>query len=388
MLDLNYDFDQLDGLMDGAELDALIITSKHNVQYLLGGYRYIFFSAMDAIGHSRYLPVVVYIKGDRDKTAYIGNTMERGEHENTPFWVPHFYPIGWSSMDSTRQVIDHLAKIGFAAGRIGVEPSFIPADAQDALRAALPSASFLDATSVLETLRSVKTPAELAILRDASERITASMQATIAASGVGSTKHEIIERLRVEETKRGVQFDYCLLTLGASHNRAGSHQRWAVGDVLSIDSGGNLDGYIGDICRMGVLGEPDNELVDMLGEIDEIQHAAFGEIKAGASGAEVIAAGKAALAQQPNKKYTDFFGHGMGLVSHEAPFLMTNHPVSYEGRDSDNPLKAGMVLSIETQMQHPKRGFIKLEDTLAVTQTGYELFGTEGRGWNRSNNTE
>ncbi len=74
----------------------------------------------------------------------------------------------------------------------------------------------------------------------------------------------------------------------------------------------------------------------------------------------------------------------MGLVSHEAPFLLTNHPVAYEGRDADKPLKAGMVLSIETHMQHPKRGFIKLEDTLAVTDTGYEMFGIEGRGWNES----
>ena len=40
-------------------------------------------------------------------------------------------------------------------------------------------------------------------------------------------------------------------------------------------------------------------------------------------------------------------------------------------------------LSVETTMLHPHRGFIKLEDTLAVTENGYELFGTEGRGWNQ-----
>jgi Xaa-Pro dipeptidase len=46
-------------------------------------------------------------------------------------------------------------------------------------------------------------------------------------------------------------------------------------------------------------------------------------------------------------------------------------------------LLAGMVLSIETTMPHPKRGFVKLEDTVAVTATGYEPFGDAGRGWNR-----
>jgi Xaa-Pro aminopeptidase len=98
----------------------------------------------------------------------------------------------------------------------------------------------------------------------------------------------------------------------------------------------------------------------------------------------VIAAGDAELAKQPSRGCTDFFAHGMGVITHEAPFLMTNHPVSYEGTDADKPLKAGMVLSVETTMQHPSRGFIKLEDTLAVTEEGYELFGSAGRGWNRS----
>jgi Xaa-Pro aminopeptidase len=41
-----------------------------------------------------------------------------------------------------------------------------------------------------------------------------------------------------------------------------------------------------------------------------------------------------------------------------------------------------MVVSIETTMLHPKRGFIKLEDTVVVTDTGCEGFGDGGRTWN------
>ena len=47
------------------------------------------------------------------------------------------------------------------------------------------------------------------------------------------------------------------------------------GDVLSLDSGGNYHGYIGDVARMAVLGEPDAELVELLDEIEEVQRAAF-----------------------------------------------------------------------------------------------------------------
>ncbi len=349
-----FDQSRLDRLMDEADFDFLIATSKHNVQYLLGGYKFIFFSGMDAIGHSRYLPLVIYEKGRPDRAAYIGNKMESGEHQNRPFWTPELHTATWGSLDAAALAAEHLTKIGRTDARIGIEPAFLPSDAYIALRKALPEAKVFDA-----------------------------MLATIAAAKEGSTKADIIEHLRREETNRGLHFEYCLLTLGSSHNRASSPQAWANGEVLSIDSGGNNQGYIGDLCRMGILGEPDAELEDLLHEIEAIQQAAFSKIKAGAMGEDMIIEAEATLKTSPSAAFTDFFCHGMGLISHEAPFLMTNHPVAYEGIDADKPLEANMVISVETTMLHPRRGFIKLEDTVAVTVDGYEMFGETGRGWNR-----
>nr|WP_234890817.1 Xaa-Pro peptidase family protein [Sinorhizobium meliloti] len=368
--------------MEEAGIDVLLATSKHNTQYLLGGYKFIFFAAMDAIGHSRYLPIVVYEKGSPDHSAYIGNRMEGGEHQNNPFWTPAVHTATWGTLDAAALAVEHLRKIGKAGARVGIEPPFLPADARDLFASRLDGARFVDATHTLERLRSIKTPQELEKLKVASELITDSMLATIAAAREGYTKGEIIERLRREETNRGLHFEYCLLTLGASHNRAASPQAWAKGEVLSIDSGGNYQGYIGDLCRMGVLGEPDAELEDLLAEVDSIQKAAFARIKAGATGSEMIASAEEILKSSPSAAFTDFFCHGMGLISHEAPFLMTNHPVAYEGVDADRPLEVGMIISVETTMLHPRRGFIKLEDTVAVTTDGYEMFGNRGRGWN------
>jgi hypothetical protein len=42
-----------------------------------------------------------------------------------------------------------------------------------------------------------------------------------------------------------------------------------------------------------------------------------------------------------------------------------------------------MVISIETSIALRRRGFVKLEDTLAVTDGGWEAYGDRGRGWNR-----
>ena len=74
----------------------------------------------------------------------------------------------------------------------------------------------------------------------------------------------------------------------------------------------------------------------------------------------------------------------MGLVSHEAPRLTNSGPVPYDAYDAQRPLEAGMVISVETTLLHPRRGFIKLEDTVAVTPTGHEIYGNRARGWNRA----
>src|SRR6185436_4643331 len=68
-LGIPFNHEKLDALMDEAGIDALVATSKHNIQYLLGGYRFFFFDYMDAIGVSRYLPVFVYPKGRPDQAA-------------------------------------------------------------------------------------------------------------------------------------------------------------------------------------------------------------------------------------------------------------------------------------------------------------------------------
>jgi Xaa-Pro aminopeptidase len=146
---------------------------------------------------------------------------------------------------------------------------------------------------------------------------------------------------------------------------------------------GNFHGYIGDLARMAVLGEPDAELQELLAEIEAIQRAAFAAVGPGRTGGDIYACAEKLLKQSKQCDNLEFLAHGMGLVSHEAPRLTAQGPVPYDDFDAKHPLEAGMVVSIETTLKHPRRGFIKLEDTLAVADNGYVIFGESGRGWNR-----
>jgi Xaa-Pro aminopeptidase len=378
-----FDSEHLDRLMDEAGIDVLLINSKHNIQYLLGGHRSFFFDYMDAMALSRYLPILVYFKGAPEKAGYFGHRLETHQTEIKPFWTPVSVTNNSTTTDTMAKAVDHLRKSGVNARRIAVEYAFLPVDAAVALRAAYPNAEMVDAVFVMEKLRARKTPEELKKLRTASDLVLESMQAIIANHGPGTTKQELNDALKREEVNRGLTFEYFLVAAGTSHNRAPSPQRWEQGDVLSLDSGGNYQGYIGDIARMAILGEPDAELEDLLGEIEEIQRAAFKPIKAGVMGGEIYAAGEARMRQSKQHNHMEFLAHGMGLVSHEIPHLTRRGPSPYGDEDAHKPLEPGYVISVETTLKHPSRGFIKLEDTVVVTEAGHDVYGEGGRGWNR-----
>ena len=381
-MSIPFDAKRLDELMEEAGIDALLVTSKHNIQYLLGGYRFFFFDYMDALGTSRYLPVLLYRRGRPEDAAYIGYQLEVYEQELGKFWTPTVKTSTRGTTDAIALAVEHVGRLGSGIKRVGVEASFMPADADAALRKALPQCEVVEAHFPLERLRAKKTAAEIELLRQASERVINSMLAVLKGCAPGVTKIELVDRLKREEVGRGLTFEYCLMTAGTSLNRAPSDQRLQKGDILSLDSGGNYRGYIGDLCRMGVLGEPDAELEDLLGAVDQIQQAARKPIRRGARGGEIFAAAEALLHASPHREYLEFMAHGMGLITHEAPRLA--HTRAYSGYDADRALESNMIVSIETTMKHPSRGFIKLEDTVAVTDDGWQAFGDKGRGWNRA----
>lgn len=382
-LAIPFDHTRLDRLMDQAGIDVIVATSKHNAQYLTGGHRANFFDYMDASGLSRYLPVFVYPKGAPEKAAYIGHRLEGFQVKADPLWVPETQAISGTSVDAVEKAAAYMAKAGLRPKCIAAEFAFLPYDAAKVLRAAFPDADWVDAVHVLERQRLKKSPAELALLKAASEKVLASMQAVIEGTAPGASKAEVAEALRREEVGRGLTFEYCLITAGTNLNRAPTAQRWEQGEIMSIDSGGQYRGYIGDISRMAIQGEPDAELEDMLAEIETIQRAAMKPIKAGAPGRVIYEAAEPLRARSKFQPL-DFLAHGMGLVSHEAPHLTETGPIPYPATDADLPLEAGTVISVETTLPHAKRGFIKLEDTVVVTETGFEIYGEGLRGWNRA----
>src|SRR4051812_43220903 len=198
MTEIPFNAQRLDRLMEAESMDWILATSDHNTRYLLGGYRFFFHENDSAIGVSRYLPVVGYRRGEPGAAFYVAAANESWHLEVEPVWVQRVETAAVTSRASAAAAASPLADAGPV--RVGIEPSFLPSDAMVALKAALPHAEFVDATAVLDELRSIKSLRELELLRRASQGIVDSMCATFKRLSPGMSRDVIAGLYRRELT--------------------------------------------------------------------------------------------------------------------------------------------------------------------------------------------
>jgi Xaa-Pro aminopeptidase len=379
-----FDVDKLDALMEEAGLDAVLVSSPHNLAYFLGGYRFFLYDKLDSVGISRYSPLLGYVRGRRDQAFYIGWGDEGwGLAANGGCWVPQTETIVWTAVDAAHRAAELLEQRLVATAHVGVELPYLTGDAFAALRGDLPGAALEDAVLALDELRATKTVHELADMRTGAELVVEAMQAIFAELQPGSTTAAVAEQLRVEETLRGLTFDYCLIAAAPDLVRAPSAQRVEEGAAVSLDSGAGYRGWVADLARMGIVGEPTPLQQELLEMVDAVQQAARAQVAPGRRGGELMDAAAECVRAMPQPERFHFVAHGMGRRAHEAPRLNIGKP-PYPATHRERPLEAGMVLSIETHVIHPEAGFVKLEDAVAVTADGCEPLGDGARGWNRA----
>jgi Xaa-Pro dipeptidase len=367
-----FDANKLDRLMGDAGLDLLLASTRHNVRYLTGGYYYHFHANAARMGLTQYLPFVGVPRGRVEESFYVCRAEERGQAEAATPWISNWVDAMRGTLPAAEGTITAVRKLGLAEGTIAVELPFLPADAYLALQRGLPTARLLDATPVLDELRAVKTPKELAHLRTVFDRVAEAIQAAFAAGKPGITTAEIARCTEREIVRRDMGFLYALVCAGPGTLRAPSSARWERGRILHIDAGGEVGDYLADICRMGCLGEPSPLARDLHSACIEVQGRVRQKVRRGVPCRDLLIEGERAVREHRFAPYGKFVAHGIGMVSHEQPHISATN---------ERPLEAGMVLSIETDFIHPEVGHVKIEDAVAVTESGCEGLGDLGRDW-------
>ena len=295
-----------------------------------------------------------------------------------PTWIPRVAFYGQYYVTDapeipgfrTDSVYDAVARaigeMGLSRARVGIEYERLPVGVYERLKKALPNVEFVDGTDVLMATREIKTPEEIARLRKAGDAIEKGLAACYAAAKPGMTELDLERIIRRTVLDEGCTTNYVQVgtgTRGAIGPLFSSDAPLKKGDFIRIDASARYQYYVSDICRMATVGEPTKQMRDVYAAVFEAEMAAVRLVKPGVKISQLF---DAAVKVPPTRGIKEYrrhhIGHGLGISSHERPFLTpTNHA----------PLEEAMVLCVETPYYLWNVGGFAPEDQLIVTKDGY-----------------
>ncbi|MBI4261123.1 MAG: aminopeptidase P family protein [Actinobacteria bacterium] len=229
-----------------------------------------------------------------------------------------------------------------------------------------PELGFVPASGVLGPLRAVKDEGELDILGRAA-RATDEAFRRIARDRIeGLREEEVGERLAGllrEQGLDGVNFTIVASgPNGASPHHEPGGRALRQGDAVVLDLGGRVGGYCSDLSRTVCVDHPPRGFREVYDLVQEAQEAAFGAVAPGVPAEEVDRAARDVIgAGGHGDRFIHRTGHGIGLEEHEGPYIV-------EG--NREPLRPGMCFSIEPGIYVEGAFGVRIEDIVAVTDTG------------------
>jgi Xaa-Pro aminopeptidase len=254
------------------------------------------------------------------------------------------------------------------SGRFAFEANVLPWSFAEQLRSG--GIELVPRQGLVERLRAVKDEGELERFRQACA-ITDRMFERLVSEVpfVGRRERDVawdITRLYHEEGADEPSFEAIVgsgPTGARPHARAGDRVIGS-GELVVIDTGANVNGYMSDYTRTLATGELDGEMREAYDVVRAAQQAGLDAIKAGESGLDVDAAARDVIeGSQFAGTFGHGLGHGLGLDVHESPRLST---------ESSDTLVAGNVVTVEPGVYLEGRFGIRIEDDVIVTEDGLE----------------
>jgi Xaa-Pro aminopeptidase len=339
-------------LLKKQSLRAFLVTKPVNVTYLTG------FSGDDS-----YLLVT-----GNDAVILSDARFDEQLEEECPGWDREIRLPGTSLLD----LIDRTAG-KWKLGHLGIEAESVSVALYELIDSRLTATTLVPRTGLIEELRMIKDTEEIKLIRQAIWIAERAMQVIRAT-------------LRGDQTEAGIaaEIEYWIRQFGGSGcsfpsivavgSRAAlphavpTSRRIEQSDFVLTDWGAKWQGYASDLTRILVTGRISPKLERVYGVVLNAQDRAIKTIGPGVLMSDVDAAARNAIAEAGfGKHFGHGLGHGIGLEIHEAPRMAVN---------TDQPLQAGMVVTVEPGVYLPGWGGVRIEDDVLVTDDGYEVLST------------
>ena len=338
-------------------IDALLITPSEDYAYLLG---------YSAPAMERLTCLVV--PADGEPILVLPRLEEPLARHELGELAGGIELLAWDETDDPIQLVRSL--VGGAL-RVAVQDQMWARFALR-LRAALDPAELIPAGPTMSGLRSVKSQAEIELLRAAAAAADRAMESIVAEPLAGRVESEVSRRLRELLIQAGHHdAGFAIVASGpnsASPHHAAGSRRIGAGDAIVLDIGGTRGGYASDTSRTAFVGDPPAEFVELYEVLRTAQAAACEAVRPGITGAELDAVARDIIT---DAGYGDAFlhrtGHGIGRETHEEPYIVASN---------DEPLVAGNAFSIEPGIYVRDRWGARIEDIVVCTPDGGERLNT------------
>jgi Xaa-Pro aminopeptidase len=217
-----------------------------------------------------------------------------------------------------------VQRVGVTGDRIGIEVEYFSADSLRQLKKLLPVAQLVPSDYDLEWVRSLKTPAEIKILKASADLLDDAFLEAFTSIRPGDTEWDF--HSCVIESSMRLGAEYCRGFIAAGINNdisffGTNHKRLEPGDIIHTDYATYLEGYPSNLTRLGVIGEPSNLQRKKYANLLAVENRIVEFMRPGVTGREVFRFARQACLELGYIHTAAILGHNLGLGYHDRPML-------------------------------------------------------------------
>lgn len=257
-----------------------------------------------------------------------------------------------------------------ALRRLGLERGRISFEDYDFLKREVTGSRLVPVAGVIERIRMVKSPAEIATIKTAVELNSAALKQALRGFHSGMTEIDLAAEIEYRMRRLGADgpsFD-TIVASGVRSAMPHAHPSTTPIDgnqLLLIDMGATVAGYTSDMTRTMAVGGLVPKAKRLYKAVLESQLAAIDAVKSGVRSSSVDGAARNVLKKHGlDRFFVHSTGHGLGLEIHEMPRI---------GRKDPTVLDIGMAITIEPGVYVEEFGGVRIEDTVVVTEKGCQI---------------